>query len=102
MSSVLIVNEIETEREEMTRALEAEGFTVVQAASGQDAVRQIWNGPCLVAIVSTLLSGTPIAPLRAQLVQMAPDMEVLTHGQHDELPALVRKVVGIRDGESAA
>ncbi len=37
MSSVLIVNEISTEREELTRALEAEGFTVVQAASaGQE------------------------------------------------------------------
>ena len=41
MSSVLVVNEISTEREEITRALEAEGFTVVQAASAAEAVREI-------------------------------------------------------------
>jgi len=39
MSSVLIVNEISTEREEVARALEAEGFTVVQASSAGEAVR---------------------------------------------------------------
>ena len=51
MSSVLIVNEISTEREEMTRALEAEGFTVVQAASAAEAVREIWGGSFLVAVM---------------------------------------------------
>ena len=69
MSSVLIVNEISTEREELTRALEAEGFTVVQAASAAEAVREIWGGSFLVAIIATFLTGTTSASLQQQLVQ---------------------------------
>ena len=102
MSSVLIVNEISTEREEMARALEAEGFTVVQAASAAEAVREIWGGSFLVAIIPTLLTGTTSTSLQQQLVQMAPEIETLIHGKTDELPALVRKVIQIRDGEAAA
>ena len=102
MSSVLIVNEISTEREEITRALEAEGFTVVQAASAAEAVREIWGVSFLVAIIPTLLTGTTSTSLQQQLVQMAPEIETLIHGKNDELPALVRKVIQIRDGEAAA
>jgi len=79
MSSVLIVNEISTEREEITRALEAEGFTVVQAASAAEAVREIWGGSFLVAIIPTLLTGTTSTSLQQQLVQMAPEIETLIH-----------------------
>ena len=102
MSSILVVNEISTEREEITRALEAEGFTVVQAASASDATREIWSGSFIVAIVSTLLTGTTSAALVQQLRQMAPEIEALVHGKNDELPALVRKVNSIRDGSAAA
>ncbi|TMQ03749.1 MAG: hypothetical protein E6J90_31815 [Deltaproteobacteria bacterium] len=102
MSSVLIVNEISTEREEITRALEAEGFTVVQAASAGEAVREIWGGSFLVAIIPTFLTGTTSTSLQQQLTQMAPEIETLIHGKNDELPALVRKVIQIRDGEAAA
>ena len=102
MSSVLIVNEISTEREEMARALEAEGFTVVQAASAAEAVREIWGGSFLVAIIPTFLTGTTSTALQQQLVQMAPEIETIIHCKNDELPALVRKVIQIRDGEAAA
>jgi DNA-binding NtrC family response regulator len=102
MSSILVVNEISTEREEITRAFEAEGFTVVQAASASDATREIWSGSFIVAIVSTLLTGTTSTALVQQLRQMAPEIEALVHGKHDELPALVRKVNSIRDGSAAA
>ena len=102
MSSVLIVNEISTEREEIARALEAEGFTVVQAASAAEAVREIWGGSFLVAIISTLLTGTKSASLQQELARMAPEIETLIHGKNDEIPALVRKVIRIRDGEAAA
>lgn len=102
MSSVLVVNEISTEREELTRALEAEGFTVVQAASAAEAVREIWGGNFLVAVIPTLLTGTTSTSLQQQLTQMAPEIETLIHGKNDELPALVRKVIRIRDGEAAA
>lgn len=98
MSSVLVVNEISTEREEIARALEAEGFTVVQASSAAEATREIWGGSFVVAIIPTLLTGTTSTALQQQLVQMAPEIETLIHSKNDELSALVRKVTQIRDG----
>ncbi|MDQ3368325.1 MAG: hypothetical protein M3680_23105 [Myxococcota bacterium] len=98
MSSILVVNEISTEREELARALEAEGFTVVQAASAAEATREIWGGSFLVAIIPTLLTGTTSTALQQQLVQMAPEIETLIHAKNDELSSLVRKVTKIRDG----
>ena len=102
MSSVLVVNEISTEREEIARALEAEGFTVVQASSAAEATREIWGGNFLVAIIPTLLTGTTAAALQQQLMQMAPEIETVIHGKNDELGELVRKCKQIRDGEAAA
>jgi DNA-binding NtrC family response regulator len=102
MSSVLVVNEISTEREELTRALEAEGFHVVQATSAADAVREIWGGSFLVAVIATLLTGTTSSSLQQQLSQMAPEIETLVHAKNDDLSRLVRKVIAIRDGVAAA
>ncbi len=102
MSSVLVVNEISTEREELARALEAEGFTVVQASSAAEATREIWGGNFLVAIIPTILTGTTASSLQKQLEQMAPEIETLIHNKNDENSALVRKCIQIRDGEAAA
>ena len=102
MSTILVVNEIGTEREEIARALEAEGFTVVQAPSPAEAVREIWGGNFIVAVISTLLTGTTSAALKQQLGQMAPEIEAIVQGKNDEIPALVRKVSAIRDGSVAA
>ena len=102
MSSVLVVNEISTEREESTRALEAEGVKVVQATSAADAVREIWGGSFLVAVIATLLTGTTSSSLQQQLSQMAPEIETLVHGKNDDISRLVRKVIEIRDGVAAA
>lgn len=102
MPTVLVVNEISTEREEVARALEAEGFTVVQASSATEATREIWGGSFLVVVISTLLTGTTSTALQQQLTQMAPEIETLIHAKNDELPKLVRKVIQIRDGEAAA
>jgi DNA-binding NtrC family response regulator len=102
MSSILVVNEISTEREEIARALEAEGFTVIQAGSAGEAVREIWGGSFIVAVISTLLTGTTSSSLVQQLGQMAPELETLVHGKNDQLAALVKKVISIRDGEAAA
>jgi len=101
-ASVLVVNEISTEREELARALEAEGFTVVSASSPAEAVREIWGGSFLVAIISTLLTGTTSTALQSQLSGMAPEIETLIHGKNDELSAMIKKVIRIRDGEAAA
>lgn len=102
MSSILVVHEISTEREEIARALEAEGFTVVQANSAAEAVREIWGGNFLIAVISTLLTGTTSTSLKQQLQQMAPEIETIVHSKNDELPKLVRKAISIRDGEAAA
>ena len=95
MSAILVVNEISTEREEIARALEAESFQVVQASSATAAVREIWEGTFIAAILSTLLTGTTAQALQTQLSQMAPEIEVLVHGKNDELPRLVRKAMAI-------
>jgi DNA-binding NtrC family response regulator len=102
MSSILVVNEISTEREEVVRALEAEGFHVVQASSAASAVREIWEGTFIVAVIPTLLTGTSSTALQQQLAQMAPEIETLVHGKNDDLSRLVRKVCEIRDGVAAA
>jgi DNA-binding NtrC family response regulator len=102
MPAVLVVNEISTEREEIARALEAEGFAVVSSGSAADAVREIWGGSFLVAVISTLLTGTSAKALGTQLSQMAPEIEVLIQGKNDEISKLVRKVCAIRDGVAAA
>jgi DNA-binding NtrC family response regulator len=102
MSSILVVNEISTEREEIARALEAEGFKVVQASSAADAVREIWGGSFLAVVLATLLTGTSSTALQQQLSQMAPEIETLVHGKNDDIGRLVRKVCDIRDGVAAA
>jgi len=102
MASVLIVNEIASEREELTRALEAEGFQVVECESAASAVREIWEGSFLVVFIASVLTGTNSAELSAQLTQMAPEVETLIHSKNDSRASLVRKAVEIRDGEAAA
>lgn len=101
-SSILVVHEIESEREEIGRALEAEGFRVVQASSAAVAVREIWEGSFIAAVLPNLLAGTKASALTAQLNQMAPELETIVHGKNDELSRLVRKVCEIRDGVAAA
>ena len=102
VSAVLVVHEISTEREDLARALEAEGFTVVQASSAAEAVREIWGGSFVLAVISTLLTGTTSTALKDQLTQMAPEIETIVHGKNDELGKLVKKAVAIREGVAAA
>lgn len=101
-SFILVVNEIESEREEIARALEAEGFKIVQATSAASAVREIWEGSFIAAVIPTLLTGTSSSALSTQLHQMAPEIETVIHGKNDDLSRLVRKVCEIRDGVAAA
>ena len=93
MSSVLVVNEISTEREEIARALEAEGFTVVQAASASEATREIWGGSFMVADDPDVADRHHRHVVESAAGQMAPEIETIVHGKNDELPALVRKVI---------
>ncbi|HTE52920.1 MAG TPA: response regulator [Kofleriaceae bacterium] len=99
---VLIVDEIASDREELARALDAEGFRVVQADSASEAVRQIWEGAFLVVFISSILTGKDPLELAKELRQMAPEIETLIHSKNDDRSRLVRKAIEIRDGVIAA
>jgi PleD family two-component response regulator len=99
---VLIVDEIASDREELARALDAEGFRVVQAESASEAVRQIWEGSFLVVFISSILTGTDPLELGAELRHMAPEIETVIHSKSDDRSRLVRKAIEIRDGVIAA
>jgi DNA-binding NtrC family response regulator len=101
-SFVLIVNEIASEREELARALDAEGFEVVQVDSAAKAVQEVWEGSFLVVFIASVLTGTSATALSAQLSEMAPEVETFIHGKNDNKATLVRKAVDIRDGVAAA
>lgn len=99
---VLIVDEIASDREELARALDAEGFRVVQADSASQAVRQIWEGAFLVVFISSILTGKDPMALTNELRQMAPEIETVIHSKNDDRSRLVRKAIEIRDGVIAA
>jgi PleD family two-component response regulator len=99
---VLIVDEIASDREELARALDAEGFRVVQADSASQAVRQIWEGAFLVVFISSILTGKDPLALTNELRQMAPEIETVIHSKNDDRSRLVRKAIEIRDGVIAA
>jgi DNA-binding NtrC family response regulator len=102
MQSILIVDEIASDRQELARALEAEGFRVVQCDSPAAAVREIWEGAYIVAFISSILTGTTGGALSEQLRQMAPEIETLVFTKADDAARLVRKAIAIRDGVAAA
>lgn len=102
MSSVLVVNEITSDREELVRALEAEGFKVVQAESAAAAIREIWEGSFIVVFIASVLTGTSSTQLDEQVRQMAPEVETFVHSKNDNRAHLVRKAIEIRDGVAAA
>lgn len=102
MSDVLIVDEIASEREELARALDAEGFRVVQSESASKAVRDIWEGSFIVVFIASVLSDTDPNSLADQLRQLAPEVETVVHGKSDDRARLVRKAIEIRDGVIAA
>jgi PleD family two-component response regulator len=99
---VLIVDEIASDRQDLARALEAEGFVVVQADSASSAVREIWEGSFIVVFVSSVLNGADPANLVGQLRQMAPEIETIIHSKNDDRARLVKKAIEIRDGGIAA
>jgi len=101
-STVMIVDEIASDREELARALEAEGFKVIQTDSASSAVREIWEGSFLVVFIASILTGTAASDLADQLRQMAPEVETIVHSKNDPTHRLVKKAIEIRDGVAAA
>jgi len=99
--AVLIVDEIATDRQELARALEAEGFTVLEADSASNAVRCIWESQFLVVFIASL-SEKNSRHLANELRQMAPEIETIIHSKNEGRSRLVRKAQDIRDGVIAA
>ena len=99
---VLIVDEIASERMELARALEAEGFAVTQAESASEAVRVIWEDSFLVVFIASILTNTKATDLAEQLSHMAPEIETVVHSKSDDRSRLVRKAIEIREGVIAA
>ncbi len=102
MQSVMVVDEIASDREELARALEAEGFDIVQTDSAASAVREIWEGSFLVVFIASIITGTKAAQLSQQLQQMAPEIETIVYSKNDQRSRLVRKAIEVRDGVAAA
>lgn len=102
MASVMIVDEMTSEREELARALEAEGFKVVQSDSAASATRAIWEGTFIVVFIASILSGSGANALSNELRSMAPEIETLLYSKSDHHSRLVRKAIEIRDGVAAA
>lgn len=98
---VLIVDEIVSHRQELARALEAEGFGVTQAESASEAVRTIWEDSFLVVFIASILTNTKAKAVAEQLSQMAPEIETVIHSKSDQHSRLVRKAIEIRDGLAA-
>lgn len=102
MNAVMIVDEIASDRRELARALEAEGFEVVETESASSAVREIWEGSFLVVFIASILSGAGASSLAEQLRQMVPEVETIVHSKSDQTRGLVKKAIEIRDGVAAA
>jgi PleD family two-component response regulator len=102
MNDVLIVDEIASDRQELARALDAEGFRVVQSESASNAVRDIWEGSFIVVFIASVLSNSDPNGLADQLRQLAPEVETVVHSKSDDRSRLVRKAIEIRDGVIAA
>ncbi len=100
--SVLIVDEIASRRDELSRALEAEGFKVVESDSASAAVRDLWENRFVVVLIASVLSDTRPQALAEQLQQMAPEIETMIYAKGDAAHKLARKAAKIRDGEVAA
>lgn len=98
MDAVMIVDEIATDREELARALQAEGFQVVQSESASTAVREIWEGSFLLVFIASILTETDPNGLADELCKLAPEVETYIYSKQDEHSKLVRKATDIRDG----
>ena len=102
MEAVMIVDEIASDREELARALEAEGFRVTQCESPSAAVRSLWEGSFIVVFIASVMSNTDPKALADELRQLTPEIETVVHSKSDDTARLVRKAIAIRDGVAAA
>ncbi len=98
MDAVMIVDEIASDREELARALQAEGFRVVQSDSASTAVRELWEGTFLLVFIASILTDKDASELADELRNLAPEVETYIHSKQDEHSKLVRKATDIRDG----
>jgi DNA-binding NtrC family response regulator len=85
---VLIVDDDAALRETLVAGLEAAGMTVIEAATGQDALRVLTGDPTIGVLVSDiLLPGISGRTLAQKAQEVRPDLRiVLTTGYDAEAP----------------
>ena len=97
MAAVLIVDEIASDREELARALEAEGFRVVQSESPAAAVRDIWEGSYIVVFIASVLSAANANELADQLgaLLLVAGLQIKGKAMHHQFTDVARLSCGL-------
>jgi DNA-binding response OmpR family regulator len=75
--SVLVVDDSEPLRRLMVRALTAAGFTVLEAADGESALRFAGDGALVAVVTDVGLPGMSGLELAAKLTEINPELRVL-------------------------
>ena len=101
MAHVLIVHESESARSELARELLAEGFTVAEAETASVAVRDLWQGNFVAALIGDKVPGINGVSLEEHLHNLAPEVVTLLVGK-DPPAKITRKLADILDGAAAA
>ena len=97
-ASILIVDDEENLRLTLSRILSHAGYTVVTAASGEEALRVLQAGGYDLAFIDLLMPGIGGMALLKELRQIYPDMPVLILTAHATLESAVEAVrQGARD-----
>lgn len=101
MPYVLIVHESATVQEELTRALQAEGFTTLAVDSALAAVREIWQGTFDAAVLAERLPAIAGASLEENMRNLAPEIVTLTIGRQSATK-LAKRLAEILEGGAVA
>ena len=100
MSNVLIIHESEALRAELTHELLGEGFSVTQVDSSLAAVREIWQGTFVAALIGERLPGMTGRALEEQIQNLAP--EILTVRIGRKSPARLARMLAEQVSSEAA
>jgi DNA-binding NtrC family response regulator len=101
MAHVLVVHESESIRSDVSRALMAEGMTVVEADSSLSAVREIWQGTFDAALIGERLPGMSGVSLEEHIKNLAPEIVTLPIGKQPAAK-LARKLCDVLEGNEVA
>jgi DNA-binding response OmpR family regulator len=101
MPHVLIVHESVTVQEELTHALQAEGFTTLAVDTALAAVREFWQGSFDAAVIAERLPDIAGASLEENMRNLAPEIVTLTIGKQSAAK-LAKRLAEILEGGAVA